>query len=147
MANLTGSVSPSSGTINSTLFTITGSATPNVSVTCTETAPNGTISTFNFQANSAGNYSSSPFTLSQVGQYACRLRDPSTGQQVTVTSLCPSLVNLTGSVSPSSGTINSTQFTISGHATPNANVTCTETAPNGTISNFTYPVNSSGNYS
>ncbi|MBK6750562.1 MAG: hypothetical protein IPG67_11270 [Acidobacteria bacterium] len=145
-ATLTGSVSPSSGVINSTLFRISGNATANATVRCTETAPNGAVSVFNFQANASGAYASSQFTVPQVGQYNCRLRDMTSLQERTVTYTGTSPATLTGTVSPASGIVNVTPFTISGNATANATVRCTETAPNGAVSVFNFQANSSGAY-
>lgn len=250
---VTGSVSPTSGTTGVTLFTISGTATPNATVRCTETRPDGSTGIYNFAANSSGSYNSGSFRLDQIGTHSCRLRDMSNGTETTVSytgtgnfsvsaspssrsinpgqsasytvtfssvsgfagtvsatalnwsdvpgstaSWSPSTVSipsggsaqatftintvssttpgtygniilrgtngatirsapsvsltiggnvLSGTVSPTSGTAGVTSFAISGTATPNGTVRCTETRPDNTSAVYNFPVNSAGNYS
>jgi RHS repeat-associated protein len=77
---LTGGISPTNPVVGVTDVTFSGTASPNATVTDTETAPDGTVSVFTFAANSAGNYTSTgTFKVTQLGTYNGVLRDSVNG--------------------------------------------------------------------
>src|SRR5580658_448059 len=83
---LTGTLSPSNPVVGVTPVTLSGTATPNATVTSNETAPDGTSpAPFSTPVNSAGNYSFGPFTVKQLGTYTEVLHDSISGQSQTVT--------------------------------------------------------------
>jgi hypothetical protein len=82
-------------------------------------------------ADGNGNFTSSFVLQSQAGTYSAYTVDDSTGTRSnTITYVARP--NPQGAVNPTSGTANTTQFTITGNgATENGTVTSTETFPDG----------------
>ena len=104
-AALNSSISPTSGTVDSTQFTVSGSgASAGGGVTATVTLPNSTTTTSHTTANSSGQYSFGPFTESVAGIYSETDSDDKTGNKslpftwsvspagVTITEVLPSPV-------------------------------------------------------
>ncbi|MBK9173217.1 MAG: VCBS repeat-containing protein [Chloracidobacterium sp.] len=81
---LTGSMTPTTRIVGVTPVSILGTATPNGTVRCTDTSPDGTIAVYEVQANSSGNYTFGPYIIPQLGQYVCLLRDLTTGQELSL---------------------------------------------------------------
>lgn len=82
---LTGSLSPSNPTVGITSANITGTASPNATVSETETWPDGTShGPFFAGANASGNYNMGPFVLQQLGTYRGVLHDSVSGANTPI---------------------------------------------------------------
>ncbi|HUZ96486.1 MAG TPA: hypothetical protein VMU57_16410, partial [Edaphobacter sp.] len=149
-SNLSVSVAPTTGTVNSTPFTITGTgATPNGTVTAASTLPDGTQQSFTTTATSSGGFTFGPFKATEVGTYSEVYSDKTSGAVSNTVTFTVNAASgaLTGGITPSNPVVGVTPVTFSGTATPNATVTLNQTAPDQTTAAYTYAANSSGNYS
>jgi hypothetical protein len=120
---LNSSISPTSGTIGVTQFTVNGSgATQNGGVTATITLPNATTTTSHTTANGSGQYSFGPFTESATGVYSeIDSDDKSSGMSLpfswTVTNSVAPVLSVTPTNAPVSAAAGSTNFSVSNSGT------------------------------
>jgi Putative Ig domain len=144
---LSATIDPTGGLINSTNFNASGSgATPNGTIILTETRPGGSPLLFNITANGQGNFTYGPFTEPSQGAYTIVFSDTTTGAtSPPLTIVISSGIN--AQISPSTGMVNSTPFTVSGWgATPAATIRSTVVLPDNTSQNTITTANSSGNF-
>ena len=117
---LTSSISPTSGTVGVTQFTVNGSgATLSGGVTATITLPNTTTTTSHTTANGSGQYSFGPFTESATGVYTEIDSDDKTGGKslpfswtVSASTAVPTITSVTPNPVP--GSNSAQQITING---------------------------------
>jgi hypothetical protein len=120
---LNSSISPSSGTVGVTQFTVNGSgATQNGGVTATITLPNATTTTSHTTANGSGQYSFGPFTESATGVYSeIDSDDKSGGKSLpfswTVTNSVAPVLSVSPTNTPVSAAAGSTNFSVSNSGT------------------------------
>jgi hypothetical protein len=125
---------PSSGTINITPFTVSGSgATPGGTVLLDVLTPNSNLINETTTATSSGNFSFAPVTPTVTGAYSAVCEDKTTSAQTaSITWNVSAGASITASINPLVGVINTTVFTISGSgASGNGGVTAHITNPFG----------------
>jgi hypothetical protein len=81
---ITATFAPARPTVGVTKVSITGKASPGAKMTDTSTFPDGTVHTFSFTANNAGEYVDGPFVMQQLGTYHDVLRDSATGASTPI---------------------------------------------------------------
>jgi hypothetical protein len=129
-------VYPASGAVNVTSFTVSGwGATPGATVLLTVLTPNTTLQTETTTASSSGNFTFAAFSASQIGTYTAICEDESTTTQSQgINWTASSAAAMQALVSPTSGVINTTVFTISGSgAAANGGVTAHITTPSSAV--------------
>jgi hypothetical protein len=128
-------ISPANGTINSTYFTVTGwGATAGATVRSTVVPPNGVAQNTTATASASGSFTFGPFQESATGTYSEVFIDTvNSGMTPPITWTVGSAASLQAQVSPTSGVINSTTFTLSGKgASTSGGVTALVTDPDNT---------------
>jgi hypothetical protein len=124
-------VYPATGALNNTSFTVSGwGANPGATIIVAVTTPGNPLSATT-TATSSGNFTFAPFPASAVGTFDSICKDMSSS---TTSPLVAWTVSAAGSiqaaVSPQSGVINTTAFTISGNGASNSGgVTARITTP------------------
>lgn len=131
---INGQVYPSSGAIYVTSFTVSGwGATPGGSAVLTVLTPSSNLISQTTTASSSGNFSFQPVAATQVGTYFAVCEDHTTSAQSgSIIFNATAAAAIAASISPQSGIVNTTVFTISGTgATSNSGVTAHITSPGG----------------
>jgi hypothetical protein len=142
-------VNPLSGTVDSTMFTVSGSgATPNGGITATTTFPDTSTHTFHMMADNNGNYQFPSFSEHEVGTFTETDSDDvtrATSRQLSWTVQPGALI---ANINPTFGTAGITFFTVSGRgATPNSGITAVTTFPDHSSHTFHIVADPNGNYS
>jgi hypothetical protein len=148
--NPQGTVNPTTGTANSTEYTITGSgATENGQVTNNETYPDGIVHPYTVTANALGSFQFGPFQATEVGNYRSVITDNASGAQSSaITWSASAAINPVVAISPTSGKLNVTTFTRTDTGfTPNGGITQNVTYPNGVLTVYTATADANGNSS
>jgi hypothetical protein len=145
------SVSPSTGTANSTQFTVSGvGASAGATVLALSHHPDGTTKTFTTVAASDGSFKFQ-FVQSLVGQYSETYTDTKlniTTAPLTYTVTSPSSVKPTISIGPASGVIGVTPFTKTGSGfSKSSTVTQGVIYPSGGLTNYKENTDANGSYS
>jgi hypothetical protein len=145
------SVSPSTGTANSTQFTVSGvGASAAATVLALSHHPDGTTKTFTTVAASDGSFKFQ-FVQSLVGQYSETYTDTKlniTTAPLTYTVTSPSSVKPTISIGPASGVIGVTPFTKTGSGfSKSSTVTQGVIYPSGGLTNYKENTDANGSYS
>ena len=127
-------VYPLTGAVNVTSFTVSGSgATPGGTVLLTVLTPNTTLVNETTTATSSGGFVFAPVLASQTGIYTAICEDQATttqSQGINWTVAASS--GIQASITPQSGVVNTTSFTISGKgASGKGGVTAHVTTPTG----------------
>jgi hypothetical protein len=128
-------ISPAIGTANSTYFTVTGwGATAGATVRSTVVPPSGVAQNTTATASASGSFTFGPFQENTIGTYSGVFTDTAnSGMTPPVTWTVGSAASLQAQVSPTSGVVNSTAFTLSGKgASPSGGVTALVTNPDNT---------------
>ncbi len=137
-------VSPASGAASTTTFSVSGwGATPGATVRSTLTLPDNSVQNTTTAASSNGAFAFS-YAPAEIGTYTAVYTDTSTsGLSEPVSWTTTAAAALQVSVTPTSGVINTTSFTLSGNgATSNGGVTAHVTNPDNT--NHVYHAQASG---